>query len=70
MVSLVPSFQIKGERTPFIGKGRPLFLVNFQCEIASHKGKKFLSLKMWGLHLSLSCNFLMWDCLPQKKKKS
>ena len=25
---------------PFIGKWRPLFLVNFQCAIASHKGKK------------------------------
>ena len=40
MVSLFPSFQIKGEMTHFIGKGRPLFFVNFQCGIASHKGKK------------------------------
>ena len=39
MVSLFPSFQMKGERTPFIGKGRPLFLVNFQYEITSHKEK-------------------------------
>ena len=40
MVSLFPPPQIKGEMTPFIGKGRPLFLVNFRCGIASHKGKK------------------------------
>ena len=40
MVLLFSSPQIKGERTPFIGKGRPLFLVNFQRGIASHKGKK------------------------------
>ena len=54
MVSLFPSSQIKGEMTPFIGKERSLFLVNFQCGIASHKGKKILSLKMWGLQICLS----------------
>ena len=37
MVSLFFSFSIKGERPPFIGKGRPLSLVYFQCGIASHK---------------------------------
>ena len=42
MVSLFSFPQIKGERTPFIGKGRPHFLVSFQCGIASHKGKKKL----------------------------
>ena len=39
MVSLFFLLQIKGERPPFIGKGRPLSLVYFQCEIASHKGR-------------------------------
>ena len=38
MVSLF-SPSIKGERGPFIGKGRPLSLVYFQCGIASHKGR-------------------------------
>ena len=30
----------------------PLSFINFQCGIASHKGKKILSLKMCGPHLS------------------
>ena len=29
----------QGERSPFIGKGRPLSLVNFLCGIVSHKGR-------------------------------
>ena len=42
MVSFFFLFQIKGERRqrpPFIGKGRHLSLVYFQCRIASHKGR-------------------------------
>ena len=44
-------FFIKGEMTPFIVKWRPLSLVNFQYGIASHKGKKILSLQTWGLQI-------------------
>ena len=51
MVSLFPPSQIKGERTPFIRKGRRHFLISFQCGIVSHKRKKILSLKIWGLHI-------------------
>ena len=39
MVSLFLPSSIKGKRPPFIGKGRSLSLVYFQCGIASHKGK-------------------------------
>ena len=53
MVSLFSYSQIKGEMTPFIGKGRLLFIINFQCGIASHKGKKILSLQIWGLQICL-----------------
>ena len=52
MVSLFPS-QIKGEMTPFIGKRRPLSLVNFQCGIASHKGKNPKPQIVGSTHLSL-----------------
>ena len=39
MVSLFSHFSIKGEKPPFIGKGRTLSLVYFQYGIASHKGR-------------------------------
>ena len=53
MVSLFPPSQIKGKMTPFIGKGRPLFLVNFQCGIAFHKGKSLNPQNVGSTPLSL-----------------
>ena len=67
MVSLFPSFQIKGERTPFIGKRRPHFLVSFQCGIASHKGKKLKPQNVGPTPLSL----VIFQCgiVSHKRKK-
>ena len=67
MVSFFPYFQIKGERTPFIGKGRPLFFVNFQCGIASHKGKKLMPQNVGSTPLSL-VNFQCGIASHKRKK--
>ena len=37
----------------------PLSLVIFQCGIASHKRKKILNLKIWGLHMAQVTKKLM-----------
>ena len=69
MVSLFSSFfQIKGEMTPFIGKGRPHFLVSFQCGIVSYKGKKNLKPQNMGL---TPLSFVIFQCgiVSYKRKK-
>ena len=67
MVSLFPSLFIKGEKTPFIGKGRPHFLVSFQCGIASHKGKNLKPQNVGPTPLSL----VIFQCgiVSHKRKK-
>ena len=52
MISFIFLLQIKGERAP-LGKGRSLSLVNFQCEIASHKGINLISLQILGIYTCL-----------------
>ena len=50
MVSLFFLCQIKEERAPFIGKGRPLSLISFQCGIASQKGINLINLQILGVY--------------------
>ena len=63
MVSLFFFLQIKGERPPFIGKGRPLSLIILQSGIASHKGINLISLQILGVYkyhlLHHDCNHWM-----------
>ena len=67
MVSLFPPSQIKGKMTHFIGKGRPLFLVNFQCGIAFYKGKSLNPQNVGFTPLSL----VIFQCgiVSHKRKK-
>ena len=46
-----PMWDCLPQRKKNIKPQTPLSLVNFQCGIVSHKGKKILSLKIWGLQI-------------------
>ena len=53
----------------------PLSFVNFQCEIASYKEKKILSLKIWDLQkgseilISLPCSRVLHQDLQEEENR-